>query len=472
MSASSRQAVFTTGATMRHVIVMTATGSIGLIAIFIVDALNLFYIAMLGEQALAAAIGYAGTLLFFTLSVSIGLTVATTALVARALGGRDKERAAILAGASLVFMTFSSLVLVAFMWPFLEELTALLGAEGETLDIAVGFLQIVLLSAPIMAIGMCLAGILRATGDAKRAMYVTLSGGFAAAIFDPLLIFGLDLGVTGAAIATVLSRIVLAGVGFYGAHFVHRMLKLPSVLQLREALRPFFAIALPAITTQLATPFGNAFVTAQIAQFGDDAVAGWAIVGRLIPVAFGAIFALSGSIGPIISQNLGARLYARINQAMRDSLVLTTVYVLVVWFIVALFAYPIADLFDAEGPARNLVVFFCQIVAASFLFNGALFVANAAFNNLGHALYSTMFNWGRSTLGTLPFVWAGAKLYGAEGALAGWGLGGVIFGVLSVLVCFRVINRIESEPPGDEGRPFVPPAGQSAFSTGKASTAG
>jgi hypothetical protein len=62
---------FVTGSTMRHVIVMTATGSVGLIAVFIVDALNLFYISLLGIQELAAAIGFASTLLFFTISVAI-----------------------------------------------------------------------------------------------------------------------------------------------------------------------------------------------------------------------------------------------------------------------------------------------------------------------------------------------------------------------------------------------------------------
>lgn len=469
----SDQAVFTTGPTMRHVVVMTATGSVGLVAIFVVDLLNLFYISMLGEQALAAAIGYAGTLLFFTLSVSIGLTVATTALVARALGAKEREKAARLAGASLLFMVVCTTVLTIAMWPYLRELTYLLGARGETLDVATGFLQIVLLSAPIMSVGMCLAGILRAVGDARRAMYVTLSGGFAAAILDPLFIFGFDLGVTGAAIATVLSRFVLALVGFYGAHLVHKIIRLPTMGTVKRAIKPFANIALPAILTQLATPFGNAYVTAQMAQFGDDAVAGWAIIGRLIPVAFGVIFSLSGAIGPIISQNLGAKLYPRIRQAMRDSLLLITVYILAVWGLMAIFAYPIAALFDAERAAAELVVFFCQVVASSFLFAGALFVANAAFNNLGHALYSTIFNWGRSTLGTVPFVWMGAKLGGAPGALAGWGLGGVIFGIAAMVVCFRVIDKIADRPHDpDDGSHQTPPSGLSPFSTGKASTAG
>ncbi len=473
MSDPSRQAVFTTGPTMRHVIVMTATGSVGLVAIFVVDALNLFYISLLGHQALAAAIGYAGTLLFFTLSVSIGLTVATTAVVARALGAKDRDKAARRAGAALLFVIVCNCTLTALMWPFLHELVYLLGARGETLEIATGFLQIIVLSAPIMAIGMCFTGILRAQGDARRAMYVTLAGGMAAAVLDPLFIFGLNLGITGAAIATVLSRLVLLAVGFHGAHVVHRLVQFPTRQAVLDAAKPFAAIAVPAIMTQLATPFSNAFVTGKMAEFGDEAVAGWAIIGRLIPVVFGAIFSLSGAIGPIISQNLGAGLNDRIKQAMRDALVFITLYILVTWALLFLFAEPIAGLFDAEGEARSLVVFFCQIVAGSFLFAGALFVANAAFNNLGSAFYSTIFNWGRSTLGTVPFVWFGAQYAGATGALAGWGLGAVVFGIAAMVVCFRVIDRLPDQPPDDgDGAPYAPRSRLSPFSSGKASTAG
>ena len=96
--------------------------------------------------------------------------------------------------------------------------SSLLGATGETLELATRFLQIVMPSTPIVALGMCTTGILRGVGDARRAMYVTLAGGIAAAILDPILIFGFDLGLDGAAISTVLSRFVLLAIGIYGAH--------------------------------------------------------------------------------------------------------------------------------------------------------------------------------------------------------------------------------------------------------------
>ncbi|HSO46467.1 MAG TPA: MATE family efflux transporter, partial [Rhizobiaceae bacterium] len=79
-----RRGVFTQGPVMRHVLVMSATGGVGLVAVFFVDLANLLYISMLGQQELAAAVGYAATAMFFTFSVCIGLSIAATAVTARA----------------------------------------------------------------------------------------------------------------------------------------------------------------------------------------------------------------------------------------------------------------------------------------------------------------------------------------------------------------------------------------------------
>src|SRR6188474_3107370 len=134
---------FTRGSTMRHVAAMTATGSVGLMAIFVVDFLNLFYIALLGEQELAAAIGYAGTVLFFTVSLCIGVTIAGTALVSRALGARQREEGRRLATSSLVYMTGVTVVLSLVALPLLSPVLALFGATGRTHEIAWRFLLIV-----------------------------------------------------------------------------------------------------------------------------------------------------------------------------------------------------------------------------------------------------------------------------------------------------------------------------------------
>ena len=83
---ANKQAIFLEGNLLRHITIMSASASIGLVSMFLVDFADLLFISMLGEQELAAAVGFAGTVLFFTFSVSIGMTIATSALVAQRLG--------------------------------------------------------------------------------------------------------------------------------------------------------------------------------------------------------------------------------------------------------------------------------------------------------------------------------------------------------------------------------------------------
>jgi Na+-driven multidrug efflux pump len=99
-------------------------------------------------------------------------------------------------------------------------------------------------------------------------------------------------------------------------------------------------------------------------------------------------------------------------------------------------------LFSATGVSADIVRLFCDWTAASFLFLGALFVANAAFNNLGFPILATVFNWGRATLGTIPFVYAG-RAYGPLGVLVGQALGCILFGLLAIATAFFVTYRLK-----------------------------
>lgn len=466
--AGNRQAKFIEGSILKHVINMTAAGSVGLLAVFAVDFANLFYISLLGQTELAAAIGYASTIMFFNTSASVGLMIAGSAVVARALGAGNRDLAKRRASSAIAAVILSMILIVLLIFPLIETLLFYIGARGETLDVAVGFLQIVVPSLPLLGIAMMLGGLLRASGDAKRSMYVTLSGGLASAVLDPIFIFGFDLGVTGAAIASVLARVVMIVVGLYSVIKVHDLLGKTSLAAIWEDWKALFGIAIPAVLTNVATPVGNAYVTAAVAPFGDDAVAGWAIVGRIIPLSYTALFAISGSVGPIFGQNLGAGLNHRVRETLTESVKFILAYSLLVWLILFLAQDWILLMFSATGNTADFVAYFCTWIAGSGIFMGFLFVANAAFNNLGYPTYSTAFNWGKATIGTIPPVMLGASLYGAKGALAGQAIGAVVFGLAAVITCLYVIRK--AHKPDDKDQDKTPPLSRPAlspFSSGK-----
>lgn len=444
---TQQHAVFLHGNLFRHISVMSLTASLGLMAVFMVDFVDMIFISMLGKAELAAAVGYAGAILFFTSSFGIGMSIAAGALVARALGAGNRAEARMRATTALIYGFGFGAVFAAVVWANLGGLVTLVGASGETHDLAVSYLRIIIPSIPLLLIGMVGGAILRANGAARRAMYATIIGGLVNAVLDPILIFGFDLELTGAAWASVAARVSIAAAAIYPILRHYGGFARPTRDEFASDFRPIFALALPAILTQLATPVGQAYVTRAMAEFGEEAVAGMAIVGRLIPVAFGTIFALSGAVGPIIGQNYGAREFGRVRRAYLDGLLFTAIVVGVVSALLYLLRGPIGALFLLEGVSREIVYLFCGPLALAWFFNGMIFVSNAGFNNLGHPYYSTWTNWGRHTLGTVPFVMLFAAWFGAAGVLIGQAVGGVIFGLWSAWLAMRVIARQEEPAP-------------------------
>lgn len=463
--ANAKSARFTAGPVMRHVLVMCGAGSIGLVAIFLVDFANLFYISLLGDPSLTAAVGFAGVILYFHMSFCVGLMIAAVALTSRAIGADDYRRARQVAGSALTIIVIVTGALALVSLPLIDLTLDLVGARGETQRIAAGYMWITVPTTPLLGATMCLIGILRSAGDARRSMYATLVLGLTTALLDPILIYGLGYGVTGAAVVTVIARVSTVAYALTVAIKVHDLIARPTVKAAVADFMPLARIGGPAVLTNIATPVGNSIVTAQVAVFGDPAVSGWTIVARLIPVAFGVLFALPGAIGPIIGQNFGAGAFARVRQTLVDGMIVTAVYTVVVS--AALFAGRdmIVSFFGASGEAARLVQFFCEYLALSYVFGGGIFVSVAAFNNLGFPMRATLFNWARATIGTIPFVWVGARLGGAEGALAGFAIGAIPFGILALFVVNRTINRLAGEQ-HQASHAGVPEAARSQGRTG------
>ncbi|WP_247743872.1 MATE family efflux transporter [Shimia sp. R9_3] len=443
------KAVFLQGALMRHVTVMSLTSSVGLMAIFAVDFVDMIFISMLGNKALAAAVGYAGTLLFFTNAVNIGLSISSGSLVARSIGADKPQLAREYATSVAVVAALFGVVVPIVVLSSLDPIISWLGAEGDTLALAKRYVSIVLPTMPVMGIAMASMAVLRAHGDARRSMMGTVFGGVVNSTLDPILIFGVGLGLDGAAYASVVARLVMCGYALFCVVRFHNGMAKPAVGLLQRDAKAIGSIAGPAVLTNVASPLGTAIVTREMARYGTDAVAAMAVIGRLLPVAFAVVFALSGAIGPIVGQNFGAGQFDRVRGTLRAGLQFLSAYVLLAACVLFVLRAPIADIFDAEGEMRTLIFLFCGPLALLQFFNGVIFLCNACFNNLGHPIYSTYVNWGRHTLGTYPFVLLGGAVWGASGVLLGQAFGGALFAALAVAAAIKTINRLSVPAPVD-----------------------
>lgn len=430
---------------MRHVVVMTTTSAIGLMAIFFVDAITLFYISQLNDAAQTAAVGRASYVLGFVIGLSVGFMIGASAMVSRSIGAGDEEAARSYSGTSLISAFAFGAIVTIIGFLLTDWFMAQLKAEGQALEYARTYLFIVLPTMPFLGVGMVTMGLLRSKGDAKRSMYLPLIGGALTAALDPIFIFVLGWDVVGAAVVSSIMRITFAALGLYFVIGIHNMVALPTLDRFFKDLKNILKIALPTVATNLAAPVGAFLIAQAVADFGDAAIAGQSVVDRLVPLAFGVIFALSGAVGPIIGQNFGAFKMDRVRQALTDGVIFNLVYVLIAWSLLFLAQDFVVRTYNATGDMALVIRLFCVVMAGSFLFNGLMFVSNAAFNNLGKPLYATMFNWARQTLGVVPFVYFGAQWAGLPGIYWGIAAGAALFGVVPIIAAFALIRKLTAE---------------------------
>ena len=435
---------FLTGSTMGHVVRMTMTGAVGITFVFIVDAANLFWISWLGDEKLVAAIGFAFAIQFLSVAGGVGLMIASTALVSRRMGQGDHAGARDMATATMIITTaiqsFVALMLVLFRWQLLD----MAGAEGDTKAFAARYLLLTVPSLALMAIGLVGSATLRAFGDGKRAMFVTLTSGSVSMFVDPALILWAGLGLDGAAYALIISRIVLTGMALYYASRVHDLLARPSLWAVRENLRPFLVIAMPAMLAQLSTPFGGYLLTGVMAQFGDVAVGAWAVVNRLYVMAFGGIFALGGAIGGIFGQNFGAGQFDRLRLTYRDAILFCLGYSLVAWGVLVLATPLVITGFGLDAAGAEVLRAFTYVAGGVQGIMGMVYVTNSAFNTLGWPGRSMVVNWTRDGLLILPVAWWASGIWGAPGVVYGQAIAGTLVGFLAALWAGRFVAGLDT----------------------------
>ena len=437
-----RPAKFVTGSLMRHVVVMTLTSTIGMMATFSVLFLDMFFVSMLGDASYTAAVGLGSTIFELPFAGAIGTMVAASALVARTIGAGHLAAARQMTTNILLFAALIGLVLALVVFPLLDPLLSMLGASDGAKVHAFEYCQVLIPSLPLVFFEMCAGGILRAHGDAKRAMMGKLVGSLLNAALDPIMMFGFGWKLRGAAAATNLSRLANALIPVWFLHRHHGGFSRTSLSSFVTDTRRVCGIALPAFLSNLAMPLSATYVMHAMASFGTEAVGGASIVARLAPFAFGVVYSLSGALGPIIGQNAGACRFDRVLLAYKCSLVVLLGYVSCMSLLLLLLRAAIADMFGVQGVSRQLVYLFCGPLAPLWFFNGMIMAGNAACNNLRSPCVATAINWLSRSVGVVPFVTvlASPTRLGPSGVLVGKDIGAVFFSILSWVLVRQLIR--------------------------------
>lgn len=408
--------------------------------------LDAWFLGQVGDRALAAQ-GFGFPVLLIITSVAIGLGAGTSSVVARAYGADDDRLTRRIATDSLL-LSFAATAVVAIAGIVtIDPLFTALGAPVDMLPMIRPFMTIMYLAVPFIVLGMVAMASIRATGNSKLPGKIMVAGAVCNVALSPLLIFGLGplqgMGLNGAALAAFVCR---GGVFFAAAWFMlNRMdlisLNKPNWPELSKSCRAILHVGIPAAGTNIIVPIGATLVTAMMARYGPDAVAGFGVASRIESMCLVVFYAMSSIIGPFVGQNFSAGLESRIHEALKLSALACLAIGVTVSLLLSMGSAFVPGLFSDSPTVQAVIAQYLWIVPISYGTYGIVMIVNAAFNGIGRPMPGVFVSGGRILVLYLPFAWLGSELFGIIGIFAAYSAANLISGALGFAWASRIVRE-------------------------------
>ncbi|MCW8885028.1 MAG: MATE family efflux transporter [Motiliproteus sp.] len=427
------RARLTEGPVEPTLIKMASSMLLGIASVVLFNLADTFYIGQLGSTELAA-ISFTFPITMLVISLAMGLSVGTSAIVSRAIGAGDHNRVQRLTTdcLALALILVVSLSLLGFFT--IDPVFSLLGAPAEQIQRIREYMEIWYLGIGLVVIPMVGNSAIRATGDTKTPSRVMMLAAVINIILDPFLIFGIGpfprLELQGAAIATLIAYSVTFLFALWVLGYRERMLTLaiPALEQLQQNWLRLTKVAVPAATTNMLTPLTAAVLTHLVAQFGSPAVAAFGVGTRIESMAMIGVMALASVLTPFIGQNWGAKKVDRIQRSMSFALRVGMLWGGSACLILALLAIPLARLFADEAAIVELASHYLWIIPCSYAGLALVTLGSAIFNAFHQPKQAAQLVLIRLLLLTIPLAYLGAYLSQLEGIFAGIALANLLAG--------------------------------------------
>lgn len=413
---------------------MTVPMLLGITMMMAQGLIDTWFIGKVGDAELAAfAFGF--PILMIVTSVAIGLGAGTSSVVARAIGTNDHRRAKRLATDSL-FLGFLITLLISLIGiATIDPLFILLGAPADLLPLIRPFMTILYAGVPFIVVGMIGMASMRATGDTRLPSMLMVLAAVLNVILDPILIFGLGpvpaMGLNGAATAALLARGTILIGTVYLMRYRLDMLSFnkPDLKEWLASARDILHVGIPAVGTNVIVPFGATLVTAMIARYGPEAVAGFGVASRVESMMLVIFYAMSAIIGPFVGQNLAAGRERRILRALWLCTIFCIGAGLVLAGILGFSSEYIARLFSDNDDVVRVTQLFLWIAPVSYGTYGMVMVMNASFNGLGDPMPGVWISVGRILVLYVPMAFYGQQIFGLAGIFGAYALANIISGI-------------------------------------------
>jgi len=424
------------GSIQRSLIRMTTPMIIGMLALFTFQLVDTWFISFLGTESLTA-ISFTFPVTFTVMSLAIGLGIGASAVVAKALGSSQFEKAKEAATVINYISLILACLVVIISWILMEDIFTLMGANDRLLIPIRDYMVVWLPGSVLVVCIMTSNSILRGYGDTKTPSILMAAAAFSNALLDPLFIFGIgpfpELGIQGAALATVISWMLGFCYLFYLLVFKMELVSrsLPNKTTLKNSGLDMLSIGVPAAGANMMTPIAAGIMTAIAAGFGDSTVAAFGVGARIEPIATLLVLAISSSLPPLISQNYGAGRLDRIKEAYRIATRFILVWQLIIYLLLAVGAGILASIFSEDPEVVEAIKLFVWIMPLGYGLQGIIILTNSSLNALHRPLNALILSIARFFVFYLPLAYVGSVYFGLYGFFAGAVCGNLLMAMIS-----------------------------------------
>jgi len=366
------------------------------------------FVAMYDNVAGTAALTLAFPMQSLMIAVSVGLAVGMNALLSRALGEKQFDRANKIAGQG-IFLTLCGYALFLLIGIFAVNFyVGTQAGDEETrakiMEFGVDYLSIICICSIGIFIQVTCERLLQATGKTMLSMFVQLAGAVTNIVLDPIMIFSFGWGIKGAAIATIVGQLVSAVLGiFFNLKFNKEIsLKWKNLIPEWYVIKEILIIGIPSVLMQAIGSVMTFCMNKVLGGFGVDPMNIFGIYFKLQSFIFMPVFGLNNGMVPIIAYNYGARKRDRVIKTIRLSAVCAIAYMLLGFSAFQLLPKQLLGIFNANESMLAIGSVALRTISLSFIFAGFCIVTSSVCQALGKSIYSLFSSMGRQLVVLIP----------------------------------------------------------------------
>lgn len=366
-----------------------------------------YFVSGLGDTEVAAT-GFVWNLVFLVISLGLGFSVAGRSMISQYVGARDEEKARQAEGQLFSFMALIGLVISILFYIAAPFILKLMGADGDLYRYSLSYMRIIMIGMPFSYLYFAFNSIKNARGDMVTPMIISAVSVVINIILDPIFIFdwGLGLGVAGAAIATTISRSLMAVtvilmVGFRKLGIIIRW---KDLIFHKETIKKIVGIGLPASLGQASAAIGFTIMTAMVKSFGELTLTAFVIGSRINGLVLMPLMGIGWSLTTVAGQNLGADKLDRVKTGFKTSIAYSLLFSLIGGVLMALLAPNIVGIFTDNPIVIEQGTAMLYIITLSLPLMGVFQSFIGLYQGTGHTKFSSLMMIGRLWVLRIPMI--------------------------------------------------------------------